>query len=136
VAQRSIAAFLMASAPLIDGIHEPDFWIGADSANGFFQMVPLPGGASTQHTVAYIGFDSANIYISVHLYQETAVLAKAMNRDVITKGDDGLAGWRFKPPFGAIYLIYSHDQEAELMGELARADALFLKSTLPLAAIR
>jgi len=48
----------------------------------------------------------------------------------------GLAGWRFKPPFGALYLIYSHDQEAELMGDLARADALFLKFTLPIAVIR
>jgi hypothetical protein len=48
----------------------------------------------------------------------------------------GMAGWRFKPPFGAIYLIYSHDQEAEIMGDLARADAIFLKLTLPLSIIR
>ena len=48
----------------------------------------------------------------------------------------GLAGWRFKPPFGAVYLIYSHDQEAELMGDLARADAIFLKFTLPISIIR
>jgi len=89
VAQRSIIAFPMTSVPVIDGIHEPGKWIGADSASGFFQMAPLPGGASTQHTVAYIGYDSSKIYISVLLYQETEVLAKAMNRDVITKGDDG-----------------------------------------------
>jgi len=91
VAQRSIVAFPMASAPIIDGIHEPGKWIGADSASAYFQMAPLPGAASTQHTVAYIGFDSTKIYISVLLYQETEVLAKAMNRDVITKGDDGFA---------------------------------------------
>jgi hypothetical protein len=48
----------------------------------------------------------------------------------------GLAGWRFKPPFGAVYLIYSHDQEAESMGDLARADAVFLKFTLPISIIR
>jgi hypothetical protein len=48
----------------------------------------------------------------------------------------GLAGWRFKPPFGALYLIYSHDQAAELMGDLMYADALFLKFTLPIAVIR
>ncbi len=48
----------------------------------------------------------------------------------------GLAGWRFRPPFGAIYLIYSHDQEAELMGDLAYSDAFFLKITLPIALIR
>ncbi len=48
----------------------------------------------------------------------------------------GMTGWRFKPPFGALYLIYSHDQEAALMGDLVRADALFLKLTLPISIIR
>ena len=48
----------------------------------------------------------------------------------------GMTGWRFRPPFGALYLIYSHDQEAELMGDLARADAIFLKLTWPLTIIR
>jgi hypothetical protein len=48
----------------------------------------------------------------------------------------GLAGWRFKPPFGAVYLIYSHDQEAEVMGGIASADAVFLKITLPISVIR
>jgi hypothetical protein len=44
----------------------------------------------------------------------------------------GMTGWRFIPPFGAIYLIYSHDQEAEVLGELKKADALFLKATIPI----
>ena len=48
----------------------------------------------------------------------------------------GMTGWRFRPPFGALYLIYSHDQEAELMGEMAYADAIFLKLTLPITIIR
>ena len=48
----------------------------------------------------------------------------------------GLTGWRFRPPFGAVYLIYSHDQEAEIMDDLTQADALFLKITLPIAVIR
>ncbi len=91
VAQRSIVAFPLSSVPIIDGIHEPDKWMGADSASGFFQMAPLAGALSTQATLAYIGYDSVCIYISVLLYQETEVLAKAMNRDVITKGDDGFA---------------------------------------------
>ena len=91
VAQRSIVAFPLSSVPIIDGIHEADKWLGADSASGFFQMAPLPGALSTQNTLAFIGYDSVRIYISVLLYQETEVLAKAMNRDVITKGDDGFA---------------------------------------------
>jgi hypothetical protein len=48
----------------------------------------------------------------------------------------GMTGWRFRPPFGAVYLIYSHDQEAELMGDLAMADALFLKLTLPISILK
>lgn len=48
----------------------------------------------------------------------------------------GMAGWRFKPPFGALYLIYSHDQEAEIMGDPTRADALFLKLTLPFSVFK
>ena len=48
----------------------------------------------------------------------------------------GMAGWRFKPPFGALYLIYSHDQEAEIMGDPTQADALFLKLTLPITVFK
>ena len=89
--QRSIPAFPLESAITIDGVHEADLWIGADSATGFVQMAPFPGDASSQSSVAYIGFDSAYLYISVKLYQETEVLAKMMNRDVLSKGDDGFA---------------------------------------------
>lgn len=89
--QRGVSAFPLASPITIDGVHEAGLWIGADSAAGFFQMAPFPGEASMQHSVVYFGYDSANIYISAILYQETRVLAKAMNRDVITKGDDGFA---------------------------------------------
>ena len=48
----------------------------------------------------------------------------------------GMAGWRFKPPFGALYLIYSHDQVAEIMGDPTQADALFLKLTLPITVFK
>jgi len=88
VAQRSIRAFPLESGPVIDGGHEADKWHGADSATGFLQMAPFPGDASSQRSITYIGFDSAYVYISTILNQETEVLAKAMNRDVLTKGDD------------------------------------------------
>ncbi|MDF1574329.1 MAG: carbohydrate binding family 9 domain-containing protein [Bacteroidales bacterium] len=87
-AQRSMVAHPMESAIVIDGIHEPEKWRGADSASGFVQMAPLPGEPSSQTTIAHIGYDSINLYISALLYQETAVLAKVMNRDILTKGDD------------------------------------------------
>ena len=44
----------------------------------------------------------------------------------------GLAGWRFKPPFGALYLIYSRDQYAEDAG-LPNTDNFFLKLTYPIS---
>ncbi len=86
--QRSIQAFQLLSPINIDGYHEPEKWVGADSATDFFQMEPTPGDAASQPTVTYIGYDTENLYISVNLYQEANVLAKAMNRDAITKGDD------------------------------------------------
>lgn len=90
-AQRSISAFPLSTPISVDGIHEPGVWIGADSASGFFQMAPRAGEAATQRTVVYIGYDEEYIYVSVKLFQETEVVAKVMNRDVLTKGDDGFA---------------------------------------------
>ena len=46
----------------------------------------------------------------------------------------GLFGWRFKPPFGAVYLIYSSDQYDEYLPdrELVQSKILFLKLTYPI----
>ena len=47
----------------------------------------------------------------------------------------GMFGWRFKPPFGAFYLIYSHD---EFRGTLKKENYgnLFLKLTYPLTILK
>jgi len=63
-AQKSITAFRLNSPPIIDGIHEPALWAGADSAKNFTQMEPFAGAAASEPTVCYIGFDEENIYIS------------------------------------------------------------------------
>ncbi len=42
----------------------------------------------------------------------------------------GMFGWRFKPPFGALYLIYSHDQ-FHMEEEFVRMDNFFVKLTYP-----
>ena len=48
-----------------------------------------------------------------------------------------MSGWRFILPFGALYLIYSHDREEDLIpGDVQQADALFLKLTLPIVVIK
>jgi len=46
----------------------------------------------------------------------------------------GLLGWRFKPPFGALYLIYSHDQYDDEVG-LPDSDNFFVKLTYPISII-
>ena len=47
----------------------------------------------------------------------------------------GLFGWRFKPPFGAIYLIYSHEQIAENTG-IPNSDNFFVKLTYPITILK
>jgi len=46
----------------------------------------------------------------------------------------GLFGWRFKPPFGAVYLIVSADKfRASLQPENIRSEIVFLKFTYPIS---
>jgi hypothetical protein len=56
-----------------------------------------------------------------------------------TKDDNvyfyGLFGWRFKPPFGAFYLIYSHDEFRNNLG-LPKSDNVFLKLTYPISIMK
>ncbi len=87
--QRNIGAYQVQKPIIVDGIHEPEVWEGADSAVTFYQMEPTPGELASEPTVCYIGYDAEYVYISVILYQESEVLAKVMNRDAFTKGDDG-----------------------------------------------
>ncbi len=89
--QKTLKAFYFSTPILIDGIHEPALWAGADSAVDFFQMEPSPGAPASDPTVCYVGYDSENLYVSVNLYQDQGVLAKVLNRDVLTKGDDCFA---------------------------------------------
>jgi len=89
--QRVFRGFRLLSPTVIDGIHEPEHWKGADSATSFIQLEPHPGEAASQSTVCYLGFDDENIYLSVNLYQDTRVVAKVTGRDLLTKGDDCFA---------------------------------------------
>ena len=47
----------------------------------------------------------------------------------------GKVGWRFRPPFGALYLIYTHDQDM-VMDERLDADLFFVKLTLPISVMK
>ncbi len=47
----------------------------------------------------------------------------------------GLFGWRFKPPFGALYIIYSHDEYLE-KANTPNSSSLFLKLTYPISILK
>ena len=47
----------------------------------------------------------------------------------------GLLGWRFKPPFGALYLIYSHENKRH-GGDPSKTNSFFLKFTYPIELFR
>jgi hypothetical protein len=44
-------------------------------------------------------------------------------------------GWRFKPPFGALYLIYSHDKYDENTGN-PNSNNFFVKLTYPISLLK
>ncbi|TDI69796.1 MAG: hypothetical protein E2O88_04560 [Bacteroidetes bacterium] len=53
----------------------------------------------------------------------------------------GLLGWRFKPPFGAAYLIVNTDQYQNRMNglpisERLRSEIVFLKLTYPISVLK
>ena len=101
----------------------------AASYNGdLIQFVPDNEGQSTFINVISLNYNfTKDLWIKVFAQNSTSSSKVYFY---------GMTGWRFRPPFGALYLIYSHDQEAELMGEMAYADAIFLKLTLPITIIR
>lgn len=90
-AQKTLIAFPLTSTPVIDGIFEPQYWAGADSATNFRQIEPLKGALSSEPTVVYTGFDSLNVYVFFKCYQKTPVSGKRNTRDGISKSDDGIA---------------------------------------------
>jgi len=48
----------------------------------------------------------------------------------------GLFGWRFKPPFGAVYLIYNSDNYYDFdISTPIHSHILFLKLTYPITVI-
>ena len=87
-AQKSVEAFRLQEAIIIDGIHEPQKWIGADLATDFIQMEPNTGEPGSYKSLSYIGFDDKFIYVSALFYQDYEVIAKVQNRDALTKNDD------------------------------------------------
>ena len=86
-----IKAALFSSPPKIDGILDEPFWLNAAVLDSFSQYEPLEGGDPSEKTVAYIGYDTKNLYIGVKCYdsEPKAIRACLTKRDEVT-GDDGI----------------------------------------------
>jgi len=76
---------------IIDGIFEPEKWAAADSAVDFVQMEPRPGLASSEQTVAWVGWNGDKVYAVFKCYQLVPVTAKNQSRDALSKNDDLVA---------------------------------------------
>ncbi|MCD6515910.1 MAG: carbohydrate binding family 9 domain-containing protein [Candidatus Aminicenantes bacterium] len=77
------------SPPIIDGNLDEPFWDNAAFINDFTQFEPVEGGAPSEKTEAYIGYDKKNLYIAVRCYDSSpeAIRASLCKRDKAV-GDD------------------------------------------------
>jgi len=79
------------TAPKIDGELENPIWEGGVVLDTFTQYEPQEGAQPTEKTIAYIGYDSKNLYIAVRCYDSNpkAIRACLTQRDNVM-GDDGI----------------------------------------------
>ena len=93
----------------------------------YVHFVPDPDTSSTFINVITANYNfTKDIWIKLFAQNSTA------DKKVYLYG---LFGWRFKPPFGALYLIYSHDQYRLTEGPFS-SDNFFLKLTLPISVLK
>lgn len=87
------------------------------------KLDPDPGSESTIINVATINYNfTKDLWLKVFGQNSQA------NEKLYLYG---MLGWRFKPPFGALYLIYSHDQ-FKINNDLVQTDNIFVKVTYPI----
>ncbi len=75
---------------------------------------------------------TANYNFTNDLWLKLFAQSSSLNEDFYFYG---LFGWRFKPPFGALYLIYSHDEYRDSVG-FPKSNNFFLKLTFPVSIIK
>ncbi len=79
----------LSEAPKIDGKLEDSVWREAVVLENFTQYEPLEGSDPTEKTIAYIGYDSNNLYLAIRCFDSNpkAVRACLTQRDK-SMGDD------------------------------------------------
>ena len=101
--------------------------LSLEYSTSYIRFVPDPDSNST-----FINVLTANYNFTNNLWIKVFAQNSTSNERIYIYG---LFGWRFKPPFGALYLIYSHDSYL-LHDNPVRLDSFFLKLTLPIAVIK
>ena len=62
----SLTVPLLDQAPALDGVLDDAAWKQAARVTDFIQFQPKEGVPMTEETVAYIGYDSQNLYLAFH----------------------------------------------------------------------
>jgi len=99
--------------------------LSVEYSGKYVHFDPDPQNAST-----YLNVLTINYYYTNNLWMKVFAQNNTANDRVYFYG---MLGWRFKPPFGALYLIYSHDKYTMLSGtEKNIFNNVFLKFTYPI----
>jgi len=101
--------------------------LSLDYTSSIIRFVP-----DTEMSSTYINVITANYNFTKDIWIKVFAQNSTVNDKVYLYG---LFGWRFKPPFGALYLIYSHDQYDLTEGPF-RSDSFFLKLTVPVSILK
>jgi hypothetical protein len=101
--------------------------LSLEYSSSYLRFVPDPGSNST-----LINILTANYNFTSDLWVKLFAQNNTDNKRIYLYG---LFGWRFKPPFGALYLIYAHDNYLSDESPV-NFDSFFLKLTLPIAVIK
>ena len=99
--------------------------VSLEYSGKYVHFDPDPTDAST-----FLNVLTFNYYYTNNLWLKVFAQNSTANDKIYLYG---LLGWRFKPPFGALYLIYSHDEYSiPATAETKSFNNFFLKFTYPI----
>jgi hypothetical protein len=101
--------------------------LSLEYSSSYLRFIPDPDTSSTFINVITVNYNFTNdVWIKLFAQNSTD------NERIYLYG---LFGWRFKPPFGALYLIYCHDRY-QFPESPFTSDSFFLKITLPITVLK
>jgi hypothetical protein len=87
--QSEINAVFTSVPPVIDGTVNDDVWKKATVIDQLYQREPRSGDPASERTEFYFLYDSENLYVGVHCYDDPdKITAKELARDVSLGDDD------------------------------------------------